>query len=408
LLTHIHPDHSGSARELARAWDLPVHVHPRELPLAAGRYLPQYANPLDRWLIAPLLRFAPARRAAASQARSSLEGIARALGPDGGVPGLPDWECVPTPGHTPGHVSYFRARDRVLITGDAVLTVNARSLWGTLGGQHQICGPPRISTWDRTAAARSITRLAGLGPEVLAPGHGTPMTTGTAAALRSYARSHDSQPGLAAGFLRPVDYTRRTGYRRPPGLYLRFQRLGILMTAAGISPAYVITLEVPGRRSGVIRRTVLVRVACGSGQYLVALAGESDWVRNVRAAGGQVVIGRRHRQAVTLAELPDDQRAPIIHAYLMRAGRSAGSRAVAREARYYFGVSASPSLEEIGRIARHYPVFRITDNRDPPAAQPAHTASPTLRPRPADSRDTGRSPGRPIRNVPGRSGKDVA
>ncbi len=56
LLTHIHPDHSGSALELARIWDLPVHVHPRELPLASGRYLPQYGNPLDRWLIAPLLR----------------------------------------------------------------------------------------------------------------------------------------------------------------------------------------------------------------------------------------------------------------------------------------------------------------------------------------------------------------
>ena len=37
LLTHIHPDHAGSALELARLWDLPVHVHPGELPLASGR-----------------------------------------------------------------------------------------------------------------------------------------------------------------------------------------------------------------------------------------------------------------------------------------------------------------------------------------------------------------------------------
>jgi glyoxylase-like metal-dependent hydrolase (beta-lactamase superfamily II) len=56
LLTHIHPDHAGSALELARLWDLPVYVHPGELPLAPGRYLPEYGNPLDRWLIAPLLK----------------------------------------------------------------------------------------------------------------------------------------------------------------------------------------------------------------------------------------------------------------------------------------------------------------------------------------------------------------
>jgi len=48
LLTHIHPDHSGSALELARLWDAPVYVHPDELPLASGGYLPEFANPLDR------------------------------------------------------------------------------------------------------------------------------------------------------------------------------------------------------------------------------------------------------------------------------------------------------------------------------------------------------------------------
>jgi hypothetical protein len=40
--------HAGSALELARLWDLPVHMHPGELPLASGRYLPENGNPLDR------------------------------------------------------------------------------------------------------------------------------------------------------------------------------------------------------------------------------------------------------------------------------------------------------------------------------------------------------------------------
>ncbi|HVB44919.1 MAG TPA: MBL fold metallo-hydrolase [Streptosporangiaceae bacterium] len=74
LLTHIHPDHSGSALELARMWDLPVHAHPAELVLAPGEYMPEYGNPLDRWLAAPLLRLMPRRRLEASLSRNSLEG----------------------------------------------------------------------------------------------------------------------------------------------------------------------------------------------------------------------------------------------------------------------------------------------------------------------------------------------
>ena len=111
----------------------------------------------------------------------------------------------------------------------------------------------------------------------------------------------------------------------------------------------MVTLEVPGRRSGAIRRTTLVQVTYDGAHHLVALAGESEWVRNVRAAGGRVVIGRRERHRATLIEVPTEDRAPIIRAYLLRAGRRAGSRKVANEARYYFGLSADPALAEIRR-----------------------------------------------------------
>jgi len=57
--------------------------------------------------------------------------------------------------------------------------------------------------------------------------------------------------------------------------------------------------------------------------------------------------------------VPPQQRAPVIHAYLLRWGRHAGPRAAAREARYYFGVSADVSLAEIQGVVEHYPVFRI-------------------------------------------------
>jgi deazaflavin-dependent oxidoreductase (nitroreductase family) len=164
---------------------------------------------------------------------------------------------------------------------------------------------------------------------------------------------------LPQGFFRAVDYSVPGRYRRPPRAYARVQRIAPAVTWLGLSPRYVITLEVPGRRTGVIRRTSLVRATLDGSAYLVALAGESEWVRNVRAADGRVVVGRRVRRAATLVELPVAERPRVIRAYLMRAGRRPGSARMAAEARAYFGVGADPSLEEIAAVAERYPVFRI-------------------------------------------------
>ena len=194
VLTHIHPDHSGSALALARMWDLPVYVHPDEMVLAPGGYLPEYGNPLDRWLITPVLWLAPRRAVEASRSRNSLEGIARAFDPAAGVPGLPDWQAVPTPGHTPGHLAFFRGKDRVLITGDAVLTVNINSVPSLLADKHRVSGPPYISTWNWAVAERSVAALAEFQPQVLAPGHGRPMAgEGTAPALRLFSAELSSR-----------------------------------------------------------------------------------------------------------------------------------------------------------------------------------------------------------------------
>jgi len=209
LLTHIHPDHCGSALELARLWDLPVHVHPAEMALAPGRYLPEYGNPLDRWLIAPLLRLMPRRKVEAMVERNSLAGTVRAFDPAAGVPGLPDWRCIPTPGHTPGHIAFFRPSDRLLITGDAVLTVNLNDPRDLLLGKHGAAGPPYISTWDWAAAKESVAVLAGLEPDVLACGHGRPMAgPGTAARLKAFSGRLSQQPGSAR--------SRTTGNRSVP------------------------------------------------------------------------------------------------------------------------------------------------------------------------------------------------
>lgn len=190
VLTHVHPDHAGSARRLARTWGCPVYVHPEELPIAEGDVaaMTASAGPLDRWLVLPLLRVMGQRRREAIIARSSLGGVARAFDPRTGIPGLPDWACIPTPGHTPGHVSFFRSTDRVLITGDAVVTLQLNAVMGLLLGRQGLSGPPRYTSWDWPAARASVATLATLEPDVLAGGHGTPLRgLGVAAALRAFA-----------------------------------------------------------------------------------------------------------------------------------------------------------------------------------------------------------------------------
>lgn len=190
LLTHVHPDHAGAARELARTWDRPVYVHPAELPQAEGdaEAIRAAAGPLDTWLILPLLRVLGRRRREEILARSSLNGVARAFDPATPLPGLPGWEPIPTPGHTPGHASFFRPSDRVLISGDAVLTLQVNSMAGFVLGRQGLSGPPWYTSWRWGLAKRSVAMLAALAPRVLAGGHGTPLDgPETAEAMRNFA-----------------------------------------------------------------------------------------------------------------------------------------------------------------------------------------------------------------------------
>jgi glyoxylase-like metal-dependent hydrolase (beta-lactamase superfamily II) len=192
LLTHSHADHAGSARELTSAWGCPLHLHPDELPLARGDLaaVRRYPNPLDRWLILPILRLLPLPRRDAIVAASSLADLALPFDPKREPPGLPGWRCVPSPGHTPGHVAYFRPNDRVLLTGDAIVTVDLNSLPGILFRKPCLSPPPRYVTWDWKRANDSVASLARLQPRVLAGGHGAPASGAALTAdLRTLARS---------------------------------------------------------------------------------------------------------------------------------------------------------------------------------------------------------------------------
>ncbi|HYM97559.1 MAG TPA: MBL fold metallo-hydrolase [Candidatus Sulfotelmatobacter sp.] len=195
FLTHVHPDHSGAAPALAREWDCPVYVHADELKFAiadASTFFAAYedyasgsrswrAPALDRSIVLPMMRLLPRGRRTRVLDRQSLKG--RALAFDGGteLPYLSDWRAVATPGHTPGHVSFFRQRDGLLISGDAVVTTELNTAVGFLrwtfgGGEKRLAPPPRYFTWSRSVAEQSIAVLAELRPNVIAPGHGSAMS----------------------------------------------------------------------------------------------------------------------------------------------------------------------------------------------------------------------------------------
>jgi hypothetical protein len=169
-----------------------------------------------------------------------------------------------------------------------------------------------------------------------------------------------SRRWLPEGFFRPVEYAARTRYRRPPTFYRRLQVVARALEAMGLTPAYVVRLEVPGRRTGLVRSSFMVQTDMKGEHFVVALAGESEWVRNVRAAGGRVVLGRgRRRYGAVLTELPVAERAEVIRAYVHRP--SPRGRAMTRtgEARHYFGIEPDAPLDEFAAIAGHYPVFRV-------------------------------------------------
>jgi deazaflavin-dependent oxidoreductase (nitroreductase family) len=159
--------------------------------------------------------------------------------------------------------------------------------------------------------------------------------------------------------MNPQDYAARTKYRPPAAWYQRLNWIGVPLTSLGLAPRDAVTLEVVGRKSGKPRRIPILRTTYQEKDYLVALAGESQWVRNVRAAGGRAVIRRRGSHRVHLDELPAAERAEIIAEYL-RVGRvRSGPKAAAKQAKYYFGLGAGPGLADIRQIVDYYPVFRI-------------------------------------------------
>jgi len=152
-------------------------------------------------------------------------------------------------------------------------------------------------------------------------------------------------------------------YRRP-GWFTNhvFNPVVALLTRAGISVMGSRVLEVPGRKTGEPRRTPVNLLTLDHARYLVAPRGHTQWVRNLRASGrGRLLVGRRS-ESFTANELEDDDKPPVLRAYLKRWKVEVGV--------FFEGVGPDSSDEELRRIAPDHPVFRIEPFNGPGAPRP--------------------------------------
>jgi deazaflavin-dependent oxidoreductase (nitroreductase family) len=152
---------------------------------------------------------------------------------------------------------------------------------------------------------------------------------------------HDSQPAALAD-----------RYLEPKGGTLLFNRLVARLTRMGLSVWGSRELQVVGRRSGEVRTTPVNLLELDGRTYLVAPRGQTQWVRNLRAAGGRggLRLGR-HVDEFRSTEVADADKIDILRAYLRRWKFEVGA--------FFDGVDASSSDEELLAIAPGHPVFVI-------------------------------------------------
>ncbi len=186
VLTHGHFDHVGAAHELAETWGVPVYAHPLEFPYLTG----EQEYPAPDWkagggvmpLLSPTLPRGPVDFGSRLRA---LPGEGESLS----LVEMPRWTLIHTPGHTPGHVSFFRKSDGTLLVGDAFCTTKPESFFAAnITQPAELHGPPSYFTSDWGAAQVSVRKLAALAPKTVAPGHGKPLAgTEVAAGLQKLA-----------------------------------------------------------------------------------------------------------------------------------------------------------------------------------------------------------------------------
>jgi deazaflavin-dependent oxidoreductase (nitroreductase family) len=147
--------------------------------------------------------------------------------------------------------------------------------------------------------------------------------------------------------------------RKRPGWFTKnvFNRMLNGLMGLGFSVWGSRVLEVRGRSSGEPRRTPVNLLSLDGKRFLVAPRGETQWVRNLRAAGeGRLVLGRRSEPFKAEEVVSDAEKVPILRAYLARWKAEVGV--------FFDGVGPDSSEQELREIAAKHPVFRL----GPPAS----------------------------------------
>jgi glyoxylase-like metal-dependent hydrolase (beta-lactamase superfamily II) len=151
-LTHVHPDHQGTAHEICTRCRVPLACHEADAEVMEGLRPTVPGTAIIR-LFERILCGPP-------------HPVARRFR---GGEMLGEWEVVPTPGHTPGHVSFFRRRDGVILVGDLVRHAGLRKRTGRLSE------PPHFFSADFRENRRSIRKLLEMRPRLMLFGHGPPL-----------------------------------------------------------------------------------------------------------------------------------------------------------------------------------------------------------------------------------------
>ncbi|MFD5199202.1 nitroreductase family deazaflavin-dependent oxidoreductase [Streptomyces sp. NPDC058375] len=149
--------------------------------------------------------------------------------------------------------------------------------------------------------------------------------------------------------------TQQSYYRRASASAVRLNKVVGRLARHGLSLMGSAELSVRGRKSGQMQRIPVNAHTFEGDRYLVSARGHSQWVRNMRAAGGgELRLGRRVSR-FTAVEIADDaQKARIVRAYLERWGWEVNQ--------YFQGITAKSTDAELLAACPDHPVFRITED----------------------------------------------
>jgi hypothetical protein len=142
-------------------------------------------------------------------------------------------------------------------------------------------------------------------------------------------------------------------YQKPPAIVTKVANPLMITTVTklGIRPGGMAILGVKGRKTGRVHKTPVNPVEVNGKTYLFAPRGTSQWVLNVRAAGGKanLHLGRK-LQPVTLTEVGDSEKLPIAREYVRRFYSAVGK---------IMNIPKDPSDEQLRSKLANHPVFLI-------------------------------------------------